>query len=329
MSNYSKENYDYMKQLIGKGIFKDEFFRKCFLSADEVQTIFCAFRSQKYRIFETEVQGFPYYAPKEAYMQLNNISGKIETEHKFMRILLMSDDHCGSIYDNPYIMHMIYDYCAATNIHNIIHMGDLLEGNDYHILHKDENKLRYSISESNQMAYLERYIPHDDNIKIYILEGNHDLFSNSGIANDVIYRYIKQYNRNDIQIVGYDLADLCVNNGILHLNHGAISDPYKLDNLVYTVNMVLSGHSHMTDWIICDGYPKVIEKKISSTSNIKHGDDLKNNFTGFSTLEVYFDNYGDFQTLIFKDYKIDDCMYTKPVCIGNKHIVNTRRLTRS
>ena len=169
--------------------------------------------------------------------------------------------------------------------------------------------------------------------RIYISEGNHDLYSNTGIANDVLLKYVTEMDRKDITIVGYDLSELYINDSILYLNHGAL-DTNKL-NLQYSANAVLSGHSHMTDWLLYDSlpeeYPTLIEKKVVSCSNIKHGNEDSNNFCGFSTLDIRFDENGNYKELVFQDYKIDDPLniYSKPYAIGSRQTVRTHRLTKN
>jgi predicted phosphodiesterase len=330
MANYSKENYEYIKRLIGNGIFVEDFNDRCTLSGDEIQSIFCAFRSQHYRIFLTELQGLPYYATKETYMQLNNIHDELAFEGSSVKLCIVADSHYGSIEDNPRATSKIIDFCIDMGIHDVIHLGDVVEGNDYHILYNDANKLRYPLSEEKQLAYLQGAAPYSEGITFHVNEGNHDVFSNTGIANDVLFKFINEYGRKDIKIVGYDFSKLKINNSYIYLNHGALPDVRTLD-LDYTKNAVISGHSHMTDWIVYPDEPTVFEKKVVSCSNIKHGNDktqTHNNFTGFSTLDIYFDNNQDFKQFTFKDYKIDESLYSKPVCIGCKQTVYTRRLTK-
>ena len=327
MAEYTRENYEKVKELIGQGIFLEDFRKMNKVPEEELNYIFRAFRKKRHLIFLTKLQELDYLAPKETYMQINGISDKIVCDNNLIKICVIADSHFGSIDDNPHILDKVYEFCTEMNIHDIIHLGDFVEGNDYHILHKDEHKLRYGISEEKQFAYLQGCIPFDKNITIHIDEGNHDVFSNTGLANDVLFKFIQQYDRKDMRIVGYDFAEFQINDSVIYLNHGAISDVSKLSPS-YTKNLILSGHSHMTECTVYDDGPTFIDKRVVSLSNIKHGNDPTNNFTGFATLDIYLDDNGEFSQYLIKDYKIDSNLYDKPVCVGGEIKSFTRRLTK-
>ena len=325
MSKYDKAQYDYVKKLIGEGIFRDDFEQNCRVAGADLHQVLCGFRQDGYRIFETTFQGRPYYATKAKYMQINGISSKIVCNTDSIKILFCADTHFGSIKDNKYILFNIYNFCIVNNIHHVVILGDIVEGDDYYIPRKTDNQLQYSLASENQLKYLKECIPYDFGITIYVLEANHDLYSVTGFANDVMLQFINTYSRKDISIVGYDFAELPINGSSIYLNHHAIDSINKVD-LSYTVNLVLSGHSHMAEINVLNNEPMVIEKKVVSLSNIKHGEESSNNYTGFTVLEISF-NKGDFDKLYTKDYKFNSPS-EPPICYGEGLRILTRRSTK-
>lgn len=325
MSKYDKLQYDYVKRLIGEGIFKDDFEKNCRVAGADLHQVLCGFRQDTYRIFETEFQGRTYYATKAKYMQINGISDKIICNDDSLKILVCADTHFGSIKDNKHILFNVYNFCVINNIHHIIIVGDVVEGNDYYIPHKTDDQLQYSLSPENQLKYLSECIPYDSGITIHFLAANHDLFSSTGFANDVMFQFINAYNRKDIAIVGYDFAELPINDSSIYLNHHALDNINRVD-LSYSTNLVVSGHSHMAEINVLNNDPIIIEKKVVSLSNIKHGEESSNNYTGFTVLEITF-NKGDFDKFYLKDYKYNSPS-EPPICYGEGMRILTRRLTK-
>ena len=91
--------------------------------------------------------------------------GKTIKENK---ILIISDTHIGSEYENISYLDMVYEFAIKNNITKIIHGGDLLQSTMKHV------KQEY-IDPEKQFKHFMSVYPNDRNITNYVTLGNHDL----------------------------------------------------------------------------------------------------------------------------------------------------------
>ena len=81
------------------------------------------------------------------------------------KILIISDTHYGSIYENINYTFDAFNFAVANGIHIILHGGDIIEANV---------KRRKGCSIIKQANYFINRYPFDKSINTYALLGNHD-----------------------------------------------------------------------------------------------------------------------------------------------------------
>ena len=157
------------------------------------------------------------------------------------KCLVIADSHIGRLDKNENInskfhnnergLYMAYNHALKNNINNVIHLGDLLEG--------DSEKTQYRLNTSNQFEYLKNIYPSINNIKTYLLYGNHDynlIYFNG--ANDKFYKIC-----NNMELIGINYSYINFCNYIIKLSHESkLSESFRNIDLPY--NFELSGHSH-------------------------------------------------------------------------------------
>ena len=68
-----------------------------------------------------------YEIIKEMYPDLGK-SIITSPDDKNINLMIISDLHFGSYYEDVKLLHSIYDYCIKRNIHVLLNVGDLIEG---------------------------------------------------------------------------------------------------------------------------------------------------------------------------------------------------------
>lgn len=107
-------------------------------------------------------------------------------------IIVTSDTHYGSIYENYDYIRLVYDFAKKNNIRTIINGGDFIQGT-YRPL-KYPNRNVFELTEE----VLDRY-PYDESIHNYILLGNHD-YTLLKKSIDTTFELFQK--RDDIKIMG-------------------------------------------------------------------------------------------------------------------------------
>ena len=79
------------------------------------------------------------------------------------KVMLISDTHYGSVYDNINYAYYAFDFAKANNIKTILHGGDILEGSV-------RAKVGYGSEE--QAEYFIKNYPHDKDIVTSAILGN-------------------------------------------------------------------------------------------------------------------------------------------------------------
>lgn len=160
------------------------------------------------------------------------------------RCLVIADTHIGrllgtekynksQIFENERGLYYAYNHALKENINNVIHLGDLLEG--------DSDRDQYRIyAYQNQLEYLERVYPHINNIKTYLLYGNHDY--NLIYYDNVDSKFYKVCNNMELIGVNDTYINFC--NQIIKLSHYCKTSDY-IKNIELPHDIELSGHSHM------------------------------------------------------------------------------------
>ena len=126
---------------------------------------------------------------------------------------------------------MAFNYAISNNINNIIHAGDLLEGNS------DPNTKRLPVNA--QEEYLKMKYPQINGINTFLLLGNHDY--NTSYFCEINEQVIRNINYLDVIGVNYSYISFC--NRLIKVSHySKLSDFYENIDLPYEFE--LSGHSH-------------------------------------------------------------------------------------
>ena len=178
-----------------------------------------------------------------------NILNAIKNHYSSYKIdnnkcLVISDTHIGRIrkdesvndpnfiLNNEYALYNAYNYAIKNNIYHVIHAGDLIEGNS--------NISTYRLEKNFQIKYLNRIYPNINNIKTYLLLGNHDynLAYYDNIKIDEEFNKLKQ-----LEVIGVNYSYISFCNNLIKISHCCnAADFYKNIDLPYSFE--LSGHSH-------------------------------------------------------------------------------------
>lgn len=108
------------------------------------------------------------------------------------KIIVISDTHIGSIYENFDYLNQVYEYAIKHNIKTILHTGDLIQSTARNVSKKYRN-------EYNQICHVVEDYPQDTSIINYFSLGNHDYHT---LKKDPIYLETLQ-TRKDFQILGF------------------------------------------------------------------------------------------------------------------------------
>lgn len=146
------------------------------------------------------------------------------------KIIIISDTHIGSIYENISYIDAVYEYALKHNITNILHGGDLLQGPYKNV----SNKYRDMETQINHL--LEIY-PQDASITNQIILGNHDF--------QIIKReqhLLELINRPDLNILGIRKSYFDWQGNLISISHKCPKYKVVIPNLETLINF--AGHSH-------------------------------------------------------------------------------------
>ena len=149
------------------------------------------------------------------------------------KLLIISDTHFGGIYDNYKYIDMIYDFAAKYGYNNILHGGDLIQG-DIPI-----TKDGYNNANMQAVDVIASY-PYDKNINNYILLGNHDCHIYRNMFNSL--NILKQ--REDLKLLGIRYAYINWYNHLVSISHHVKKKKYKLDYPKAESFINFHGHRH-------------------------------------------------------------------------------------
>lgn len=185
--------------------------------------------------------------------------------------IFISDTHFGSNRENVGYIDKVYDYCIQNDIHNIYHVGDLVDGTTGYSGDK-------ALNPKEQINHVIKDYPRDNNIINFILLGNHDLdtINEDTTLHDAIIKY-----RKDMCCLGYGTKNFFIKNDFFVLKHSILID--KSDNN-YNGKLIIKGHSH---------YMKMVDDLnnhyiyVPSLSNLQF---VNGTIPGFLSIEYGFYN---------------------------------------
>jgi predicted MPP superfamily phosphohydrolase len=190
------------------------------------------------------------YASEGFYFSLdNNLNDNKIKEiilDDYLRFLVISDCHFGSIFDRLELIEYLYNYSIINGINNIFNTGDLVQG----VYTEKENVKSKFTSIEDQISYVIKNYPYDKRIFNYILLGNHDYNSIKHNYFDISKQL--ESKRIDFSILGYEYAFIKTNNDYICLHHPFVYDQKKYDIDLEKIIMkekinpvlILRGHTH-------------------------------------------------------------------------------------
>lgn len=156
------------------------------------------------------------------------------------KVLIISDTHIGSEYENHYFMSNVYNYAINNNIRTVIHLGDLIEGTIR------EN--RRSLSYDDAKKELERAINYVCyyGIETKLLLGNHDFSIINKYAypsfQNLVYNFFATNKLLSVLGLGRVILDW---NGVkFKLNHNISEKLLTYENSDFVSDIDLLGHAH-------------------------------------------------------------------------------------
>ena len=185
-----------------------------------------------------------YYSNGETAYQLNSsLSEQVKIKNSIalltspdvqeLEIMIISDPHLGSKYENINALNLLYDYCVQNGIHIILNVGDLINGLGRYSIHKTYEE---------QVAYAVKNYPFDKSILNFTCLGNHDFEMLKDTGQDL--KVILENVRQDIVPLGYGIGFLRIKNDAIMLKHPL----FNAENVNINPNenhyLYLVGHSH-------------------------------------------------------------------------------------
>lgn len=146
------------------------------------------------------------------------------------KVLILSDTHLGSIYENIEYLNMAYQYAKEQDIHVAFHTGDLIQSTFRNVQNQYQD-------EKKQLKHVQRDYPFLD-MKNYILLGNHDY---NTLKKDPYY-YELLNEREDFYLMGFKRAYISWQNHLFSMYHTIKKYQVSIPNIENTLN--LKGHSH-------------------------------------------------------------------------------------
>ena len=210
-----------------------------------------------------------------------------------INIMLISDIHIGSKYDEIELLNKIYDYCINNNINIIINAGDLIDGLSFGM----EKRIN---SFEKQIDFLIKNYPFDKNIINFICLGNHDLDSFTSNNQDIATALSNL--RHDLVPLGYCLGNINIKNESIYVKHHINDFPSAY---IPNESLILLGHSHKAS-IYLNGNLYVHIPTLSNLNNDNCG------FPSAMVMSITFKNgyfkMGHFEQLLIADkiYKINE-----------------------
>ncbi len=146
------------------------------------------------------------------------------------KIIIISDTHIGSVYENMSYIKEVYEYALKHNIKTILHGGDLFQGP-----YKDvTNKYR---KPENQILHLQKDYPQDNSISNKIILGNHDyqMFKKD-------WKLMRMMRRADLDVIGIRKTYFDWQGNLISVSHKCPKYEVIIPNLETLINF--AGHSH-------------------------------------------------------------------------------------
>lgn len=217
------------------------------------------------------------------------------------KVILISDTHFGSVYQNYEYIDLVYEYAAKHGYKYILHGGDLFQGDVPPVINEGENV-------SKQVHRLVSYYPYDKNITTYILLGNHDHFIYRNFENS--YNIIK--TRSDLNILGIRYAYINWMNNLISIQHYVKKRKCKIDFPRIETLVKFHGHRHELNVIDSHIFLPTLSNDLKDYGKLNYPGFL----TGFiDNDKVYINSH------VFNDKKIKDAGLVLEKKINERDII--------
>lgn len=206
------------------------------------------------------------FSPKE----LKEYGIITQKDSNYYKTVLISDTHFGTSKENISLLDKVYEFCISNDIHNIFHLGDLVDGTTGLAEYKE-------LDPNSQIEHVIKDYPIDKSILNFILLGNHDLdiITTKPTLHDSII-----HNRKDMVCLGYGTDEFYLKNDFMVLKHLILIDKH---NNNYNGKLIFKGHSHQM---------KLIDDLNNHIVHVPSLSDLQiiNTIPGFLLVEFEFYN---------------------------------------
>lgn len=221
---------------------------------------------------------------------------------KIIRRAVIGDTHLCSKAQQLTHLNKFYDIVAAEGITEVLHAGDILDGDDVYPGHKFEV---FKIGFDDQKQYVIDNYPKRDGIVTKFITGNHDLkwFNKNGC--DVGLAIAKE--RKDLIYLGQYYNDVqLTDNCILRLEHPLGKPAYavsyktqrKIDNMRggSKPNILVEGHYHYSDYMFRRNVHALCVPSFQGPTKFSNRLGLENENGGY-LLEIHVDEEGTISRL--------------------------------
>ena len=147
------------------------------------------------------------------------------------KIIIISDTHIGSVFENLDYLREIYKFADDNDIHTILHGGDLIQSTFTNVSNKYRDEMR-------QIEHVIVDYPSSKAVHNYILLGNHDF--NTFKKHDIFWDTLS--SRRDFTLLGFKRAYLTWLKDMISLNH--TTKKYHIPIPKAETVLSLYGHSH-------------------------------------------------------------------------------------
>ena len=167
-----------------------------------------------------------------------------------LKLLLISDTHLASKYDRLDILKYLYAKAEDRGVKHILHSGDFTDGRSTRP--EQVFELREPSYEGQVQYCVEKYPTFSG--KTYVIQGNHDDWWYKSAGSEIVKSIAQQ--RDDIEYLGADVADMKIGNLKIRLFHGsggsAYAKSYKLQKYLDSIplaerpDILQTGHIHQS-----------------------------------------------------------------------------------
>jgi hypothetical protein len=181
-----------------------------------------------------------------------NLRYKFPRSLKPFKLGIVSDTHLGSVHQQRTLLHEAYAIFKAEGIRDVLHAGDLVEGNGH--LYRGQQFEMFVHGADAMVEYAVENYPKVEGITTHIIGGSHDYSFYKSEGYDVLAAIADR--RKDIKHLGISGAWLTFGRILVYLMHGdqgnAYARSYRMQKIIEQFpagekpNLLLLGHYHVS-----------------------------------------------------------------------------------